>query len=761
MGGPKQIFLIILLLCFSALSSTVFADSSMELEIDCTVLCADAAASEKADPPEDKWDRVEDCFGANRNDADTYIAVATCAYNNYADSTAEKYAVKSANAKFAWISFLRKIPGVNRVWKTGGIGETYTLAYMASGGLRHQDKAIGYLKTSGQCLKADDADACAENYFENVVTRYELRDIKAARISIPIPNRLALTGKIYDSEGDPIKYAKINFICGTKEYVNTTDSNGNYRILLPPKLSVTDACATGKLYVKLEYHDPQNFTKIYSRIIYNREPVWFMKKIQFRGPEDLRQDFEIKRGLTTAQYDGSLNPRFAYHLATMYKHMVEVIDFYRINLKVNIDYKLPVDVYAFTSGDNTYYSPENSDIVISRSDSAITSSDKPMNREWHEFNHHAMFSMYRKWPTVPGSSVSSVNHDGFTNPSTSDSYVEGYAEFMSMVLADVMNKSHPEVYAGFGSLEVDYTPYVNRGYDEEFAVAGVLWDLYDPKNDDKVDLTLNQIFNTLRPYRKDFTEVHKAFVEKFPGFKTEIDEIFIKHGFYVETDAGDGNWTANEPYRDANNNRAYNRGEYFIDYAKNISWQTGETVGPAADKMRPTRTNAGKTPGHFIKVDNNYPTYKVKVEFTQKTQWNYETLTENKDGLVYVHVPGEVYTSRITVTPEGVTGTPLSFYSTDFYEAMPEIIEQGYYIEHDFGISDIEEDIPEAQNFDENPYWEEFDMEITDTDFIYISPEEGGKFPWLITLVAILIVAGLYLIFKNKPKKKKRHLKIF
>ena len=349
--------------------------------------------------------------------------------------------------------------------------------------------------------------------------------------------------------------------------------------------------------------------------------------------------------------------------------------------------------------------------------------------------------------------------------------MEGFAEFMSLVLADQLKQSSPDVYAGFGSLETDYLAWINRGYDEEFAVAGVLWDLYDPKNDDDVDLTLDQVFNTLRPYRKDFTEVHKAFIKKFPGLKDEINEIFKKHGFFIDKTKGSGNWSIEEPFRDANGNKRYELGEYYIDYAQenlmaypHMIWQSGEKIGSAANYNRLTRTNAGKTPGHFVKVDNNYQLYNVKVEFSQHSEWDYETITDNENGLIYVHIPGQIYETKITVTPEGVEGTPLVFTSGGFYKNIERTLEQGYYIFHDFGLSDVENDESdedfEVDDFNAVPYWEDLDLEISDADFEYEAVEETDDgFSFFKIFLFIILIVGLIIIFRNFLKKKKKHSK--
>ena len=767
MGVRHWTILLVFLISFSF----AYADTSRKLATDCAALCAKAAADDTIG-----WKDVDDCFAKTLNNADAHLATATCAYNNNADDAAEDYALKSARAKFEWMAFLRRIPGVSRVWKTGGIGETYVLAYSASGGARHQSKAMQYLKTSGQCMNSDDREACAEQYFNSVVRRYESRNIQAARVSGPAASGHAFRGRITDYYDKPVRQAKVTLICGRNTWTNYTDANGYYNFPVPAKVTPADICTEAKLYVKFQYHDPEDRSKIYYRIMWRGQPVWVMKKFKLRGLDDLKQDFKVDKGLSAPDYHGRPRSRDSYAYAVMHQHMSEVLEFYKDHLKIDIDYKLPVDVFPARRNSNTYYTSTTSSIVIDIKDTSPFDSDRPKNREWHEFNHHAMFSLYRKWPQPAITVPAEKNHDGFMNPTTSDSFVEGFAEFMSLVIADHYKEPSPDVYAAFGSLDVDKKAYGNRGYDEELAVAAVLWDLYDPKNDDQVDLTFPQIWNVIKVYHADFTSVHDAFVKKFPGFKDEIDEIFKKHGFFRDKTKGSGNWTPEEPFRDANGNKWWDAGEYYIDFAQErlmaypyMIWQEGENIGSASNYERPRRTNTVRTPGHYIKVDNEHKLYTVKVEFKDNPQYNYETITDNEEGNVFVHVPSAEYDATVTVTPYGIDDAKeLVFSSQKFHEKAADVIRQGYFTSYDFGIAGTPDDEfePQELDFECEPYWETQDLTITDADFEYVAPPETddfegdgiipGSFPTMYVIIAVVGIALILgLVFMKKGKKKK------
>ena len=74
------------------------------------------------------------------------------------------------------------------------------------------------------------------------------------------------------------------------------------------------------------------------------------------------------------------------------------------------------------------------------------------------------------------------NHGGFANPTTTDSWVEGFATFYAMwTKRDKVQESNSALWYDQGraqNLEVNYLAWNNQ--DEELAVAGLLWDLLDP-----------------------------------------------------------------------------------------------------------------------------------------------------------------------------------------------------------------------------------------------------------------------------------------
>ncbi len=525
-------------------------------------------------------------------------------------------------------------------------------------------------------------------------------------------------GVVTDGFGNKVKHAMVSLRIDGKEAYSTTGGGGYYEF---PYNGSVEKNAECRLSVSLKYlKDGKN----YFNILYGGNPVRVYKDFRINKAGDLNQDLDMKDGLKAPVYGGSPDPSVIRHFGIMYTHMAEALEYYMDYHHANVDYKLPVDVETFVKDSDTYYSSDDSTIVINFRDSLHMSPDRPMNREWHEFSHHVMYSMYGRWPKPPeGATPPEANHGGYINPSTSDSFVEGFAEYGAMTICDHYKYPDCDVYASIGNLEVDYKAWDYRGAAEELAVAGALWDLYDERNDDGIDLTSDQIWGALKEYNKDFTFVHDRLVSKYPNHGGDIDSVFKAHGLWADKNRGNGRLDEDEP----------RRGEYFIDYPLNWTYDAGENIGPATNYQRPQRTSAVKLPGHYVKVKNDTPYYGVKVEFPKKPDLDYQVRTENIGGLVYVHVPPPGYGAKITVTAEGVaTGNPLTFTSQQFNDKLTESIGRGYFVEHDFqtvGQPPAQTPTPPAvTNTDAGkPHWELRDNEAKSEDYKHQPPARMKK----------------------------------
>lgn len=112
----------------------------------------------------------------------------------------------------------------------------------------------------------------------------------------------------------------------------------------------------------------------------------------------------------------------------------------------------------------------------------------PDNREYHEYGHYFLALKTGDSFELP---AGETNHGGYYNNSSSrDSYVEGFAEFYSMMVSrHVDNDQNAEIYT-IGAdydLETDRQPWEAEGWWEEFTVAGLLLDLVDDDSDYSAD----------------------------------------------------------------------------------------------------------------------------------------------------------------------------------------------------------------------------------------------------------------------------------
>ena len=200
----------------------------------------------------------------------------------------------------------------------------------------------------------------------------------------------------------------------------------------------------------------------------------------------------------------------------------------------------------------TYYKPGTSSYL---------NMEAPGNREYHEYSHHLMNQVYGG---MPNRHTDDTNHGGIDNGCSGDAYVEGFAEFTSLVVSGQTGiarrcsssaSASTYCWAGTGSdLEKNY----QATKDEEFAAAGILWDLYDDSgmnggsDDDSVSTSYDKLWKTITKerdfdsyYTGDFTRRHISYVKDLYDALMEdkydqagVDAIFKSHGYYFVDNTG-------------------------------------------------------------------------------------------------------------------------------------------------------------------------------------------------------------------------------
>jgi hypothetical protein len=588
---------------------------------------------------------------------------------------------------------------------------------------------------------------------------------------------LRVYGTIKDGLSRPIPYITYVIQVNNKNFEGVTDKDGKFNMPLTGlEFKESETEIPVKFYVDFLYkRDGKEYFWIYGNLngANNFKKVLFVKDdykiIDF---EDLEINFDFSDTFDPDVTGSSVDFENLKFLSVIFYHSHESVEFMIDRLKANIDYKLPLKVVVGNNQGKTLYSPSDGKILISASDASISSKNRPDNREYHEWAHHLMFAEYGSWPK-DRSLPNTKNHDGFFNPSTADSYMEGFAEFWAMVISEHFGEKEPDIYAGFGSMEEDYKPWDARGFYEELAIASLLWDMYDSNNEegDRLSLTVDEMWDVLKVKRDNFYEYYKAFQKEFPNKKKDIDDIFIKHGFFIDTRIGNKSYDAGEPWKYiAGNSGAYK----FIDMSGNVSnifYNNSLTIGTATNYERLNRTQAVTAPNSFIYVpDDEIYFYTVKVEHKDK-DLIYEYVTTRADNKIYVSPLPSDSNAKITINPLSTKYTsdkPLTISSQEWNSLVNKGSDKGYVLTHEFNLKDngkkeehvyelfagvkpnydYKGDLEEKVNFEID---EKIDRNIkTGSNNLKSYPKGFIFFLFLI----IIIVVFIYFYAKNKNFKK-------
>jgi hypothetical protein len=361
-----------------------------------------------------------------------------------------------------------------------------------------------------------------------------------------------LSGKVYDNDKKPLPNVKVTMKWDGKDYSTWAKDDGSYEIVGPKTfIPDPDSEKIGELTAqlvdkdgKIEVRDGSDGSKI----------VYITKKFELKGKGDLRQDVKFPLDDFTDMAT-STNRAHLHGAAVIYWQTLKAIKFYPKYLKETMDFQMPETITVYNAGCTACHSglPGGVDegIRYSPDGSKHDSKDKPDNREWHEFAHHVMVDAYGAFPVTAG-----ANHGMFANADTADSWLEGFAEAMPLIMANEFGQADPQIYdwsGGADNLEVNW----QDTQDEEFCVAGIIWDLYDGKDKvdhDQVQLTKEQVWavigsktdNVKNLYDKlkaaNVTDLSED--EDKDGISDQ-DDIFISHGIY----------------QDKNNNGKFDRNE--------------------------------------------------------------------------------------------------------------------------------------------------------------------------------------------------------
>lgn len=289
----------------------------------------------------------------------------------------------------------------------------------------------------------------------------------------------------------PLKHLVVVAIGGNDGYRTTTNEDGKYAV----PSDIFEETERFSLEFRLEYlrdgltYFTVNFHEDPIPVTYNftiQDKA--IKAVQMRVGDGVVKE---KTGLNLELLPTLNLSAVDLTFTSFYVHMTEVLEFYMDHLGEDMSTFAPVEVLTYQGRHcGAIYQPTGSYIAVGWLDGVgmladYSSRARPKNREYHEFSHYAMHCLYGRFPEAPPVPIPEKNHDGYVNPSTADSYVEGFAEFMSLVIGD-----HYDNWWGDDcpsqlfnrNIEDNYKTWGWAGKEEEYAVAGVLWDLYDSED---------------------------------------------------------------------------------------------------------------------------------------------------------------------------------------------------------------------------------------------------------------------------------------
>ena len=310
-------------------------------------------------------------------------------------------------------------------------------------------------------------------------------------------------------EDHPLKHLQVEI--DGKKY--TTDENG-----------IVDVPENGEVKLWFRYVTDKEYFEIY--VASMKKPLEFILTIEDgivkkttveTGVEVVNSEDEYK----VEDFDFARHSLVeeVYHTSRRYVHIAEALEFYQ---DLGVEFDKPVDVVTFMHhGETASYL----DYKIYIDDIFCYSHEYCPFLEYHEFSHYAMNQMYGD--EYYNELLKSPNHGGFANPTTTDSWIEGFAAFMPVVIAnhydrwwaDYPLERHPSFYPLAGSLDANYKPWEKEGKAEEFAIAGFLWDYIDGESLDQgnvggdVDMLYGLVFGDFCGF--DENEDKKITAEEF------------------------------------------------------------------------------------------------------------------------------------------------------------------------------------------------------------------------------------------------------
>jgi hypothetical protein len=328
----------------------------------------------------------------------------------------------------------------------------------------------------------------------NLIAQAEPLAIQCPQTS-PAPITCPVQGTVTDAFAEPVVGALVELDWGQNHKAGQvfTGPGGTFTLPLPKDKNFDSA--RDDLSIKLTLLE-QHGTVIRFQLLYHGLAAKVQTlpfKLKDGCTQQLRLDTQAK-GLYLS------NPASAADLAQdglLFVRTQQALDFAQ-RMGVAFTKNLPLPIFTFCTGSDdplqlcatqsqSFYlgnypnqTPHHPYLALLPKDSAVTESD-PNDSLYHELGHAVMDQAFGSLPQTPNS----IPHGGFLNHTSTDSWVEGFADWFAIMVNKYVDKvGVPErLVLSSSTIDIKSIHRATDPYMEEFAVAGVLLDLEDGPQD--------------------------------------------------------------------------------------------------------------------------------------------------------------------------------------------------------------------------------------------------------------------------------------
>ncbi|MCG3195204.1 MAG: hypothetical protein DIJKHBIC_04479 [Thermoanaerobaculia bacterium] len=422
------------------------------------------------------------------------------------------------------------------------------------------------------------------------------------------------------------------------------------------------------------------------------------------GTSDVIRDLEVGDGAPLVA--DAARRDVSYAAAETYWHVWrQVYLMMPVNTSLPLSRDLPLEVYLNGPNGISFYcataDPAGcltpSSISLEPKDSVPGANPSVV---WHEFGHHLLRELYGGELPRPAPSTDPAldrNHNGFANDYTCGSLDEGFATFWGTASSQVFETLRRAVFRwnspspeNGGHLDPEHN-YLAVGpvsgpsarFDEELAVAGLLWDLIDGAIDppsgasgvsDTIDLSLKDVISVFSSRKPgSLLQLHGALAQAFPSLAvpsglelSPLDQLFVLHGFFHDNNPADWSYSPGEQVGRAANGATW---QGTIQDMSNQEVTRAITARPGRENL-PQLKGAMAALAFVDEAGEPVPSASLEARFEFGPGfegWNSSEVIEISGGSVYFQFPPPSYPVRAIFQVPDSPGPPLVVEGTTYW----------------------------------------------------------------------------------------------